>query len=71
MAERTSRKIAPPFAAENEFAPNDMTWHLSLDQIEGETGEITGKRYAPASEAGISTFHFDTKCLVFQVTSVS
>lgn len=54
------RKIAPPSPASCKFAPNEETWHLSLDQIESDTGEIIGKRYAAASEAGTSTFCFDT-----------
>ncbi len=53
------RKIAPPVPASSQFTPDEKVWHLSLDQIESETGEIVGKRYAPASEAGTSTFCFD------------
>lgn len=53
------RKLAPPVAARCGFKPSDKVWHLSLDQIEGDTGEIIGKRYATASEAGTSTFCFD------------
>ena len=53
------RKVAPPIAAEIAFAPDDLVWQLSLDQIESETGEIVGKRYAAASDAGTSTFYFD------------
>jgi type I restriction enzyme S subunit len=53
------RKVAPPIAAQIAFAPDDLVWHLSLDQIESETGEIVGKRYAAASDAGTSTFYFD------------
>jgi type I restriction enzyme S subunit len=53
------RKVAPPIAAQVAFAPDDRVWQLSLDQIESETGEIVGKRYAAASVAGTSTFYFD------------
>ncbi len=53
------RKVAPPVAAKIAFAPDDRVWQLSLDQIESETGEIVGKRYAAASDAGTSTFCFD------------
>ncbi|WP_081617217.1 restriction endonuclease subunit S [Thioalkalivibrio sulfidiphilus] len=54
------RKVAPPVPAQILFAPDDQVWLLSLDQIESETGEIVGKRYAAASNAGTSTFNFDT-----------
>lgn len=53
------RKIAPPVPAHINFDSDARVWNLSLDQIEGETGAITDKRYAPASEAGSSTFVFD------------
>jgi type I restriction enzyme S subunit len=53
------RKVAPPVAAKIVFSPDDRVWQLSLDQIESETGEIVGKRYAAASDAGTSTFCFD------------
>jgi type I restriction enzyme S subunit len=53
------RKVAPPVAAKIPFSPDDRVWQLSLDQIESETGEIVGKRYAAASDAGTSTFCFD------------
>lgn len=54
------RKVAPAITAQIAFAPDDHVWQLSLDQIESETGEIVGKRYAAASDAGTSTFNFDT-----------
>jgi type I restriction enzyme S subunit len=53
------RKVAPPVAAKIVFSPDDRVWQLSLDQIESETGEIVGKRYAAAADAGTSTFCFD------------
>lgn len=53
------RKVAPPTAAQIAFSPDDRVWQLSLDQIESETGEIVGKRYAAVSDAGTSTFYFD------------
>lgn len=59
------RKIAPPVTAPCNFAPDDRVWQLSLDQIEGATGEIVDKRYAPASEAGTSTFCFDTDNVLY------
>ena len=54
------RKVAPPVPAQSTFAPSNYVWQLSLDQIESATGEIIEKRYAAASEAGTSTFNFDT-----------
>lgn len=54
------RRVAPAVTSEVSFAPYERVWHLSLDQIACETGEIVGKRYAPASDAGTSTFSFDT-----------
>lgn len=54
------RKVAPPVTAQSSFAPDDKVWQLSLDQIESETGEIIEKRYAAASDAGPSTFNFDS-----------
>ncbi|MCC6070540.1 restriction endonuclease subunit S [Massilia sp. GCM10020059] len=54
------RKVAPAVPAQIAFAPNDHVWQLSLDQIESGTGVIIGKRYAAASDAGTSTFNFDT-----------
>ena len=54
------RKVAPPVTAQIAFSPDDQVWQLSLDQIESESGEIVEKRYAAASDAGTSTFHFDT-----------
>lgn len=53
------RNVAPPISAQIAFAPDANVWQLSLDQIESDTGEIIGKRYAAASEAGTSTFNFD------------
>jgi len=54
------RNVAPPIFAQITFAPDANVWQLSLDQIESETGEIIGKRYAAASDAGTSTFNFDS-----------
>ncbi len=54
------RKVAPAATAQIVFAPDEKVWQLSLDQIESETGDIVGKRYAHASDAGTSTFCFDT-----------
>ena len=54
------RKVAPPVSAPASYKPDEMVWQLSLDQIEGDTGELIGKRFALASTAGTSTFCFDT-----------
>lgn len=59
------RKVAPPIAAQIAFSPDARVWQLSLDQIESETGEIVGKRYAAASEAGTSTFYFDADNVLY------
>ena len=54
------RRIAPPSPARITFRPDQKVWNLSLDQIEGDTGEIVQKRFTQANEAGTSTFNFDT-----------
>lgn len=54
------RKLAHSITAQMAFRPDERVWQLSRDQIESETGEIVGKRYAPVSDAGTSTFSFDT-----------
>jgi type I restriction enzyme S subunit len=53
------RKIAPPIPSSLRFAPDESVWHLTLDQIESDTGHIINKRFFAASEAGNSTFVFD------------
>lgn len=52
-------QIAPPIPSEIRFSPDETVWHLSLDQIESKTGQITNQRIAAASEAGTSTYTFD------------
>ncbi len=59
------RKVAPSIAAQIAFSPDERVWQLSLDQIESETGEIVGKRYAAASDAGTSTFYFDADNVLY------
>jgi type I restriction enzyme, S subunit len=61
----TLRKIAPPSSAQIEFQPGEKVWNLSLDQIEGDTGVISEKRYTDASDAGSSTFSFDTDNVLY------
>lgn len=53
-------KIAPPKTAKNTtFSSDELVWHLSLDQIESNTGNIIEKKMVPVCEAGQSTFFFD------------
>ncbi len=53
------RKVAPAEASLIRFSPTDVVWHLTLDQIESNTGYIINKKTALASEAGTSTYVFD------------
>ena len=55
----TIREIAPAKAATIRFSPDDVIWHLTLDQIESNTGNVINKKVAPASEAGTSSYVFD------------
>jgi len=52
-------QIAPPERSEREFAPDEVIWHLNLDQIESQTGRVLEKKRAPASQGGVSTVVFD------------
>lgn len=52
--------IAPAQPASVRFQPNEVVWHLTLDQIESGTGNIINKRMAPVTEAGSSTYVFDS-----------
>jgi type I restriction enzyme, S subunit len=51
--------VSPAKRAERDFAPDEVVWHLNLDQIESQTGRVLAKQRAPASSAGSSTFAFD------------
>lgn len=51
--------VAPPLAADVQFADEQEIWHLTLDQIESHTGRISKKQVGPAGKAGNSTFTFD------------
>lgn len=53
------KEVAPAEAASIHFSANDAVWHLTLDQIESNTGTIINKRVGPASEAGSSSYIFD------------
>lgn len=54
------RDVAPPEPAKRLPDREGTTWLLTLDQIESGTGIIVGKKIGPASEAGSSTFPFDS-----------
>ncbi len=56
---RQLKEVAPARPSPIRFSPDDVVWHLTLDQIESNTGYIIEKKIAPASEAGTSTFIFD------------
>lgn len=51
--------VAPAERSACEFAPDEVVWHLSLDQIESQTGRVLHKNRAPASAGGVSTYIFD------------
>lgn len=51
--------VAPAVPARNLFGPDDVVWHLGLDQIESHAGSVTHKHRAPGSSAGNSTLCFD------------
>lgn len=53
------RKVAPPSVSAMSFPAGTRVWQLSLDQIEGGTGEIVDKKYGDAADAGSSTSAFD------------
>lgn len=54
------RNVAPPRPAKVSYASDQMVWQLSLDQIEEDTGRIVDKKFCIFSNAGSSTFCFDT-----------
>lgn len=58
-------EVAPAERSDLEFAPDEEVWHLNLDQIESDTGRILGKKVAPASEAGNSTYVFDERNVLY------
>jgi type I restriction enzyme S subunit len=57
--------IAPAQTSDIRFSPNEQVWHLTLDQIESHTGNIVNKKYAPASEAGTSTYIFNDSNVLY------
>jgi len=52
-------EVAPPSPSRIKLAPNEIIWHLTLDQIASGSGEIGRRVYRPASEAASSSFVFD------------
>jgi len=52
-------KVAPPKPSSIRFAPDDVVWHLTLDQIGSSTGNIINKKMDLASKAGTSSYVFD------------
>ena len=59
------KEIAPAETADIRFSPDEVVWHLTLDQIESHTGYIVNKRSAPATEAGTSTYVFDENNVLY------
>ncbi len=59
------REVAPAAAAKIRFSPDDIVWHLTLDQIESNTGNIVNKKVAPAREAGTSSYIFDKSNVLY------
>lgn len=60
MRFRKLSEIAPSGASPAKPAPDETVWHLTLDQIESGSGKIRRRSYGRASDAGTSTFVFDT-----------
>lgn len=59
------KEVAPARSPESAFAPDERVWHVTLDQIESNTGAVVNKKYAPASEAGTSTNTFDEENVLY------
>jgi len=51
--------VAPASPAKVDFPPDAEVWHLTLDQVESDTGRILEERHAPARTASSSTVKFD------------
>jgi type I restriction enzyme, S subunit len=58
-------EIAPAQSSNKKLAPDELVWHLTLDQIESHTGRVINKLIQPASEAGSSTYVFDEKNVLY------
>jgi type I restriction enzyme S subunit len=59
------KEIAPAQASNLRFEQDSSVWHLTLDQIESQTGYIVNKKSARASEAGTSTYIFDDSNVLY------
>jgi type I restriction enzyme S subunit len=59
MIFRKLSEIAPPSASPTKPAPNEIVWHLTLDQIASGSGRIDRRVYGHASKAASSSFAFD------------
>ncbi len=59
------KDVAPSRPSDRKFAPEEEVWHLTLDQIESNTGEIINKQIKPAKEAGSSTYVFDENNVLY------
>ena len=59
------KDVAPSRSSDRKFAPEEEVWHLTLDQIESNTGEIINKQIKPAKEAGSSTYVFDENNVLY------
>lgn len=49
----------------NGYTPSDRIWHVTLDQIESNTGRLLEKSIKPLSEAGSSTHAFDDRHVLY------
>lgn len=59
------KELTPAKASNIEFQSDELIWHLTLDQIESQTGQIINKKILPASDAGSSTYNFDNKNVLY------
>lgn len=53
------KQVAPPQASDLQFDSDSIVWHLTLDQIESQSGYIINKKIVRAKDAGTSTYAFD------------
>jgi type I restriction enzyme S subunit len=61
----TLRNIAPRYTTAVDFAPDDLVWNLTLDQITGGTGAIINRQQTTYAEAGSSSFIFDEETVLY------
>ncbi len=57
--------VAPAATSDVHFEPQDVVWHLTLDQVEPHTGRILEEIHKPFSDAGTSTFVFDSRNVLY------